>query len=124
MIEGAGANACEYMTGGAVAILGAVGENFGAGMTGGMAFVHDPADRFALMANPEMIVWNRLSSAHWESVLRGMLEEHARRTGSVLAAELLADWPEARALFWQVCPKEMLTRLERPLADADSVAAE
>ena len=125
VVEGAGANACEYMTGGVVAILGEVGENFGAGMTGGMAFVYDPAARFDLMANPDAILWRRIASAHWESVLKSLIAEHAERTGSTLAGEMLADWPAARARFWQICPKEMLTRLAHPLSDTpDAVAAE
>jgi glutamate synthase (NADPH/NADH) large chain len=123
VIEGAGANACEYMTGGQVVILGGVGDNFGAGMTGGMAFVYDEADRFPLMANPDSIVWQRLASAHWEGVLKGLVEEHARRTGSPRAAELLANWTTARRRFWQICPKEMLPRLKYALTDKEAAAA-
>jgi len=124
VVEGAGANACEYMTGGTAVILGPIGYNFGAGMTGGMAFVYDAEDRFEAMVNPESIVWTRLASKHWESVLKGFVEEHLRRTGSPRAAELLANWSAARARFWQICPKEMLPRLTHALSDADSVAAE
>ena len=111
-------------TGGTVAILGDVGENFGAGMTGGMAFVYDEADRFALMVNPDTIQWQRLASTHWENALKHLLTEHAARTNSMLAQEMLADWTQARARFWQVCPKEMVGRLAHPLSDADAVAAE
>jgi glutamate synthase (NADPH/NADH) large chain len=50
-------------------------------MSGGMAFVYDPDERFPAMANPDSIVWNRLASKHWESVLKALVEEHARRTG-------------------------------------------
>ncbi|GAM96514.1 glutamate synthase [NADPH] large chain [alpha proteobacterium U9-1i] len=125
VIEGAGANACEYMTGGRVVILGAVGDNFGAGMTGGMAFVFDAQSRFEKMANPDTIIWRRLASAHWEEVLKRLISEHARRTDSLLAEELLKDWDLARGHFWQICPKEMLTRLTHPLSDApEAVAAE
>jgi glutamate synthase (NADPH/NADH) large chain len=125
VIEGAGANACEYMTGGRVVILGPVGDNFGAGMTGGMAFVFDAANRFEKMANPDTIIWRRLASAHWEEVLKQLVSEHARRTDSLLAEELLKDWDIARGHFWQICPKEMLSRLSHPLSDApEAVAAE
>ncbi|MEE2916019.1 MAG: glutamate synthase large subunit, partial [Pseudomonadota bacterium] len=79
VVEGCGANGCEYMTGGTAVVLGEVGANFGAGMTGGMAFIYDPEERFARRANPENIVWQRLASAHWEGVLRGLIEEHAAR---------------------------------------------
>jgi len=125
VIEGAGANACEYMTGGTVAILGAVADNFAAGMTGGMAFVYDADDRFEAMVNPDTVVWGRLASKHWESVLRALVEEHVQRTGSPRSAALLAHWPTARKRFWQICPKEMLPRLKHALADPErsSVAA-
>ena len=75
--------------------------------------------------NPDAIVWRRIASAHWESVLKALIGEHAERTGSTLAKEMLADWANARAHFWQICPKEMLTRLPQPLEDnAAAVAAE
>jgi glutamate synthase (NADPH/NADH) large chain len=126
VIEGCGANGCEYMTGGQVAILGPVGENFGAGMTGGMAYVYDPENRFDLMANPDTIVWRRISSAHWDGVLKGLIEAHVAHTGSVLGREILADWETHRAHVWQICPKEMLSRLAHPLEPnpAEAVAAE
>jgi glutamate synthase (NADPH/NADH) large chain len=125
VVEGAGANACEYMTGGTVAILGAVGENFAAGMTGGMAFVYDADGRFEAMVNPDSVVWTRVASRHWEKVLRSLVEEHVRCTGSPRAADLLTHWEAARGRFWQVCPKEMLPRLTHALADPEqaSVAA-
>ncbi len=125
VVEGCGANGCEYMTGGTAVVLGEVGANFGAGMTGGMAFIYDPEERFARRANPENIVWQRLASAHWEGVLRGLVEEHATRTDSKWSKGLLEDWDRVAGHFWQVCPKEMLTRLAHPLDDSvEAVAAE
>ncbi|WP_153008066.1 glutamate synthase large subunit [Sphingomonas yabuuchiae] len=125
VVEGCGANGCEYMTGGTAVVLGEVGANFGAGMTGGMAFIYDPEERFARRANPENIVWQRLASAHWEGVLRGLVEEHAARTDSKWSKGLLEDWDRVAGHFWQVCPKEMLTRLAHPLDDSvEAVAAE
>lgn len=125
VVEGCGANGCEYMTGGTAVVLGEVGANFGAGMTGGMAFIYDPEERFARRANPENIVWQRLASAHWEGVLRGLVEEHAARTDSKWSKGLLEDWERVAGHFWQVCPKEMLTRLAHPLDDSvEAVAAE
>ena len=113
-------------THGTAVILGAVGSNFGAGMTGGMAFVLDVDDSFERRANPESIVWQRLDSAHWEGALRALVEEHAAATGSKWSAEVLADWDRWRTRFWQVCPKEMIGRLAHPLSDraAEAVAAE
>ena len=117
VVEGCGANGCEYMTGGAAVILGAVGDNFGAGMTGGMAYVLDLEGRFEEALNPETVVVQRLSSAHWENALRGLIAEHAAETGSRFAADILRDWDVVRGQFWQVCPKEMVGRLAHPLSD-------
>ncbi len=125
VVEGCGANGCEYMTGGTAVVLGAVGMNFGAGMTGGMAFVYDEDGSFAGRANPENIVWQRLSSAHWEDKLRGLIEAHAKATDSKWSRGILEDWERVAGKFWQVVPKEMLTRLPHPLDDsAELVAAE
>ena len=125
VVEGCGANGCEYMTGGVAVILGSVGENFGAGMTGGMAFVLDEDGRFEGHANPESITWRRLSSAWWEERLNALVTAHAVATDSRWANQLLADWHVWRDRFWHVVPKEMLDRLEQPLEDAaEAVAAE
>ena len=118
VIEGCGANGCEYMTGGTAVILGAVGDNFGAGMTGGMAFVLDADGQFETAVNPESVVIQRLASPHWEGVLRSLVAEHAAETGSRFAADLLRDWDVVRGQFWQICPKEMISRLSQPLSDA------
>ncbi|WP_343528228.1 glutamate synthase large subunit [Sphingomonas sp.] len=125
VVEGCGANGCEYMTGGIAVVLGQVGANFGAGMTGGMAFIYDADERFARRANPENIVWQRLASSHWEGVLRDLVEQHAAATDSKWSKGLLEDWDRIAGHFWQVCPKEMLTRLAHPLDDSiEAVAAE
>ena len=126
VVEGCGANGCEYMTGGTAVILGKVGENFGAGMTGGMAFVLDQDGSFAKHANPESIIWQRFGSAYWEARCKSLIAEHAVATGSGWANAVLDDWETWRDRIWQVCPKEMLSRLDRPLNDAEAemVAAE
>ena len=114
------------MTGGTAVLLGEVGMNFGAGMTGGMAFVYDADGSFAQHANPESIVWQRLASAHWEAKLRELVEAHVAATDSKWAAGLLEDWDRALGSFWQVVPREMLSRLPQPLNDdaLEAVAAE
>ncbi len=125
VVEGCGANGCEYMTGGTAVILGSVGSNFGAGMTGGMAYVLDVDGSFDAHANAESIVWQRLDSTVWESELRGLVADHAKSTGSKWSNEILADWDRWQGQFWQICPKEMLSRLAHPLSDkAETVAAE
>ncbi len=122
VVEGCGSNGCEYMTGGSAVILGKVGDNFGAGMTGGMAFIYDAGDCFETRANPENIVWTRLTSTHWISVLEGLIEEHLAETGSPLAEDILRNWDIAADKFWQVCPKEMLDRIPHPLEDSTAAA--
>jgi glutamate synthase (NADPH/NADH) large chain len=117
VVEGCGANGCEYMTGGTAVILGAVGPNFAAGMTGGMAFVLDTDGRFERRVNPDSVVWQRLASAHWEAVLKALVARHVAETDSRHAAAILSDWDSMRNRFWQVCPKEMVARLEHPLDD-------
>ncbi|MBL9034557.1 MAG: hypothetical protein JNN33_07335, partial [Rhodospirillaceae bacterium] len=118
VVEGCGSNGCEYMTGGTAVILGRVGDNFAAGMSGGMAFVYDEADSFPLFVNPGSVVWQRLDSAYWEQTLRDLIEEHAEETQSRFARRLLNDWMLERGKFWQIAPKEMLDKLPRPLSDA------
>ncbi len=125
VVEGCGANGCEYMTGGVAVVLGEVGANFGAGMTGGMAFIYDESGTFDARANGESIVWQRLSSLHWEAVLKNLVTDHAEATDSKWSRGLIEDWDRVRGKFWQVVPKEMLTRLAHPLDDSvEMVAAE
>jgi glutamate synthase (NADPH/NADH) large chain len=119
VIEGCGANGCEYMTGGVVVILGSVGENFGAGMTGGMAFVYDVTGDFHDRLNPETVVVERIEMPYWEGICRTLIAEHAGRTGSAFAAAVLNDWDQARKRFWQVVPREMIGRLEQPVSRAE-----
>ena len=115
VIEGCGANGLEYMTGGMAVILGQTGFNFAAGMTGGMAFVYDVDEKFHTRVNRESVVVCRVGSAHWAGVLKRLVEEHARETGSRLANELLRDWTRAQKRFWQLCPKEMVGRIDHEL---------
>ncbi|MCB2013728.1 MAG: glutamate synthase large subunit [Sphingobium sp.] len=123
VVEGCGANGCEYMTGGTAVILGRVGANFGAGMTGGMAFIYDEDGSFARRANGESIVWQRIDSAHWEGVLRNLVAEHVEVTGSKWSSAIQDDWDRVKGQFWQVCPKEMVSRLQHPLSDTMEVEA-
>jgi glutamate synthase (NADPH/NADH) large chain len=115
VIEGCGSNGCEYMTGGTAVILGPVGENFGAGMTGGMAFIYDAEKRFADRVNPETVTWQRIETDHWDGVVRDLIGEHVSETQSRFAEQLLNDWERERGNFWHVVPKEMLARLDWPL---------
>ncbi|MCS6855329.1 MAG: glutamate synthase large subunit, partial [Elioraea sp.] len=123
VVEGCGANGCEYMTGGTCVILGAVGDNFAAGMTGGMAFVYDPEEVLPKRINPEHVLWQRLAHPHWEGVLRDLIARHVAETNSRFAASLLNDWERERDRFWQVVPKDFVRYLPMPLAEERELAA-
>ena len=117
VVEGCGSNGCEYMTGGVVVILGPVGDNFAAGMTGGMAFVYDTDGSFEHRVNADSVVWQRMQSRYWEGVCRDLVREHYGETQTRFAERLLADWTLESGKFWQICPKEMISRIEHPLSD-------
>ncbi|MBT3926321.1 MAG: glutamate synthase large subunit, partial [Rhodospirillaceae bacterium] len=117
VVEGCGSNGCEYMTGGVAVILGPVGDNFAAGMTGGMAFVYDTDGSFEHRVNADSVIWQRIQSRHWEGVCRDLVREHYSETQSRFTERLLADWTLEAGNFWQICPKEMITRLDQPLSD-------
>ena len=122
VVEGVGANGCEYMTGGTVVILGPVGDNFGAGFTGGMAFIHDAAGTFERRVNPDTLLWQRLASPHWEAELQAILARHVAETGSRHAAMILNDWAAQRDAFWHVVPKEYAKYLPRPMSEVPQAA--
>ena len=115
VVEGCGANGCEYMTGGVVVILGSVGDNFAAGMTGGMAFVYDGDGSFRLHVNDDAVIYQRIATDHWEARCRDLIADHVRATQSRFAERILVEWEVHRDRFWQVVPKEMLDKLEHPL---------
>ena len=116
VVEGVGDHGCEYMTGGRVVVLGPTGRNFGAGMSGGVAYVYDPHDVFATKLNYEMVDLQPLD-ADDEAFLADTVAAHARYTGSVLASDLLGDWAEAVAAFKRVMPRDY-ARVLRVMADA------
>jgi glutamate synthase (NADPH/NADH) large chain len=111
------------MTGGIVVVLGEVGDNFGAGFTGGMAFVYDREKKFELRLNPETLHWQRVSSVYWAEVLKGLVERHVAETESRYAAILLNDWNREFEHFWQVVPKEYIKYLAAPLTDEAQAAS-
>ena len=123
VVEGSGTNACEYMTGGRVVILGEIGDNFGAGMTGGMAFLYDPDGTATDRINPASLEVLRLRSAFWETELKTLVEAHAAATDSALALRLLNQWAVERNNFLQVVPTEIIPLLEMPLDDSNEVAS-
>jgi len=102
--EGAGDHCCEYMTGGVVVMLGSVGRNVGAGMTGGIGYFYDTDGSFQEKVNGEIVKVQRLETAEGEAQLKHMIERHFELTGSEKADEILGNWEEEKGKFWQVYP--------------------
>jgi glutamate synthase (NADPH/NADH) large chain len=110
VVEGIGDHGCEYMTGGVVIVLGDTGLNFGAGMSGGMAFVVDDAGDFVSKTNKEMVELTRITSVETEPYrifLKAQVERHLALTGSARAKALLADFDATLARVWLVKPKRI-----------------
>ncbi|MDR1189163.1 MAG: glutamate synthase large subunit [Bifidobacteriaceae bacterium] len=116
VVEGVGDHGCEYMTGGLVAVLGPTGRNFGAGMSGGRAYVHK-LDRARL--SPQAVAAGELllEEVVDDGELVALLERHALETGSETASNLLADWDNERANFTHLVPRDF-KRMHRALAQA------
>ena len=122
VVEGTGDHGCEYMTGGTVVVLGQTGRNFAAGMSGGLAYVYDEDGKFAQRCNTSMVSLDKVLSkteqeasiprAVWhkgetdEVLLKKLIEDHHRWTGSLRAREILDHWAEARGKFVKVFPNE------------------
>jgi glutamate synthase (NADPH/NADH) large chain len=103
------------MTGGTVVILGDVGDNFAAGMTGGMAFIYDKSGEFEKKVNDESVVWQSIETDYWKTFLKDLIQEHFKETGSNLSKMLFENYDEELKNFVQVCPKEMLNKLSNPI---------
>ncbi|UEG51562.1 glutamate synthase large subunit [Mucilaginibacter daejeonensis] len=105
VVEGVGDHGCEYMTGGRALILGRTGRNFAAGMSGGIAWIYDPEQRFAANCNTEMVDLDPLSSEDEEQIT-ALLKKHVNLTQSKVAQQLLNNWASASSSFVKVFPKE------------------
>ena len=121
VVEGAGDHACEYMTAGAVVILGPVGRNLGAGMSGGEAYVFDVRNELPLSINPQLVASFEPTPGQLES-LRRVIARHHDATGSSVAQSILADWNDALRHFRRVTPVAEVARLEA-LFEGTSAAA-
>ena len=115
VIEGCDSNGCEYMTGGVVVILGNVGDNFAAGMTGGMAFIYDKSKEFEKKVNPESVVWQDVETDYWGNFLKKLVLEHSQETGSLISKNIINNFDKEIQNFVQVCPKEMINKLDNPI---------
>ncbi|MBG7604226.1 MAG: glutamate synthase large subunit [Actinobacteria bacterium] len=117
--EGVGDHGCEYMTGGRVVILGETGRNFGAGMSGGIAYVYDPDGTFASEVNYEMVELEELDESD-RTFLRDTIERHRDYTGSTVADRILGSWDTEISSFRKVMPvdyKRVLNVIEQSKAE-------
>jgi len=117
VVEGVGDHGCEYMTGGVAVVLGSTGRNFGAGMSGGIAYVLDTEGTFPSRVNREMVELEDLDSED-DVRLYGLIERHMTETGSTVAKSLLADWSNSLQRFVKVMPTDY-----RRVLDAEQRAA-
>jgi glutamate synthase (NADPH/NADH) large chain len=122
VVEGVGDHGCEYMTGGTVVVLGPTGRNFGAGMSGGVAYVFNEDGGFAQRCNTDTVAVEPLDEGD-ALALHALVEEHARRTGSPKASALLARWSESVGRFVRVMPEELRKALAAQRAKAIEGAA-
>jgi glutamate synthase (NADPH/NADH) large chain len=141
VVEGTGDHGCEYMTGGTVVVLGRTGRNFAAGMSGGIAYVYDEDGQFAKRCNTSMVALDKVLPADEqratqdqaifhrgvadEVLLRKLIEDHHRWTGSLRARDILDHWAEARGRFVKVFPHEYKRALGEMTAakEADATIA-
>jgi glutamate synthase domain-containing protein 2/glutamate synthase domain-containing protein 1/glutamate synthase domain-containing protein 3 len=113
VVEGLGDHGCEYMTGGIVLILGETGRNFGAGMTGGRAYVLDQARVFEQRVNLELVELHPLEGQEDVDNVRTLLERHFVATKSNKALDVLTNWEDYQELFWMVVPRGAGAKLEQ-----------
>ena len=123
VVEGVGDHGCEYMTHGAVAVLGPTGRNFAAGMSGGVAYIFDEEGRFQSLCNMGMVDLEDVEAEEDRATLRRLLQDHLRYTGSANAERILAAWDEMLPKFVKIMPrdyKRILVERERKEAEAIS----
>ena len=123
VIEGAGDHCCEYMTGGLVVVLGEVGRNVGAGMTGGLGYFLDESNTFAQKVNPEIVKIQRVGSEAGEQQLKEMIQKHVEKTNSPKGKAILQDWENYLGKFWQVVPPSEADSAEAATAETKTLTS-
>jgi glutamate synthase (ferredoxin) len=123
VVEGLGDHGCEYMTGGQVVVLGQVGRNFAAGMTGGTAYVFDLENDFKDKVNGEMVELDYLTETEDEVLVKEMIKKHLKYTGSERATEILNNWEVYKSKFIRVMPRDY-QRMITAIADFESQGLE
>ena len=112
VVEAVGDHGCEYMTGGVAVVLGPTGRNFAAGMSGGIAFVYDKEDCFGISFNDGMADMETVTESDDIKILKGLIEDHKKYTGSTPATKILEDWDVALKKFKKVMPRDYRRVLE------------
>jgi glutamate synthase domain-containing protein 3 len=113
VVEGVGDHGCEYMTGGTVVVIGQTGVNFGAGMSGGIAYVYDEHEWFGMKCNLDMVDLESVWIKEDKDILRTLLEKHLKYTQSTRAKDILDNWESRLPLFVKVMPMEYKKSLEK-----------
>ena len=122
VVEGIGDHGCEYMTGGRVVILGQTGRNFGAGMSGGVAYVWDKDKSFARQCNTESYELEGVNDAADQAELKTLISKHLQYTGSAVAQQILANWDQAIKQFVKVMPSDYKRVLAEIAAKEQAIA--
>ena len=97
-------------------ILGDVGDNFAAGMTGGMAFIYDPNKKFENYDNPQSVIWQNVETDYWKKYLRDLIFEFSKETNSNISKKIIGNYEIELKNFVQVCAIEMLDKLDHPIS--------
>jgi glutamate synthase (NADPH/NADH) large chain len=113
VVEGVGDHGCEYMTGGKVVVLGKTGRNFAAGMSGGIAYIYDPENKFVNgLCNSDSIEFEAMDTEEGNE-LKALIEKHVLYTKSTRGTDLLADWSTSLSNFVKIMPTEYKKALKR-----------
>ena len=123
MIEGVSANGCEYMTGGEALILGKIGHNFAAGMTGGHAFIFNPNQDVHLYVNTETVHIAPMVDEYWHNHILAKINAHVELTHSKYAENIIYNWQEYKQQFVHIVPKEILGRLPHVISSLEDLLA-
>lgn len=115
VVEGIGDHGCEYMTGGIIVVLGETGRNFGAGMTGGAAFIYDAHRDFPKKYNDQLIGIHEVKGGEDVDLLKLMLKKHVEFTGSKKAQQILEKFDECLPFFWKVAPLGPISKPKKPM---------
>ena len=122
IVEGCGYNACEYMTGGSAIILGNIGDNFGAGMTGGFAFVYSNQKNLSNLINKETVGLYQILELDWQNYLLDNLKNFYKETGSKRAQHIIENFKSEVSNFIHIVPNEVMNKLKFPVKNNLKIA--